>query len=222
MLDADFAFINEEFYAEQVSSGGIDTLWADGWRHFGTHFFRYNLGVHEFDVRIVVPLRIRLRNFSFTKSQRRVLNRNRDLSFSIRPISITSETQMLFDRHKQRFRSGVPDSIYDFIADNVDTMPVDAMELAVHENDSLVAVSYFDVGAGANSGIYAMFEPTIEKRSLGIFTLLKEIEFAIDSGKDFYYLGYSYEGPSFYDYKKNFRGTEAFDWCGKWLPYAKD
>ncbi|HKX84288.1 MAG TPA: hypothetical protein VJL58_08715 [Pyrinomonadaceae bacterium] len=221
MHDADVGFINEEFYAGQVSPAGIDALWADGWRHFGSHFFRYNLGVYEFDFRIVIPLRIRLKEFSASKSQRRVLRRNQDVVVDVRSIEITAPTEELFARHKQRFSSGSPDSIFDFLADNSDAMPVEAKQLAVFENGSLVAVSYFDVGATAVSGIYAMFEPSIKKRSLGIFTLLKEIEFAIDAGKEFYYLGYAYEGESFYDYKKRFRGTEAFDWCGRWSTFEE-
>ena len=48
--------------------------------------------------------------------------------------------------------------------------------------------------------------------------MLKEIEFAQENGKEFYYQGYAYEGESFYDYKKRFRGTEVFDWKGNWKP----
>ena len=61
-----------------------------------------------------------------------------------------------------------------------------------------------------------MFDPELSDRGLGIFTMLKEIEFAIADGKEFYYQGYSYEGESFYDYKKRFRGTEWYDWKGSW------
>jgi arginine-tRNA-protein transferase len=50
--------------------------------------------------------------------------------------------------------------------------------------------------------------------------MLKEIEFATDAGKELYYQGYSYDGPSFYDYKKRFRGTESFDWKGSWKPFS--
>ena len=52
--------------------------------------------------------------------------------------------------------------------------------------------------------------------------MLKEIQFAIETGKKFYYQGYSYEGNSFYDYKKRFRGSEAFDWTGNWAPLNED
>jgi leucyl-tRNA---protein transferase len=219
MLDANFSFINEEFHAESVLPRQLDLLLADGWRHFGGHFFRYNLGFHDLDIRRVIPLRIRLVDFSFSKSQRRVLRKNADLRILINQLAIESGDVELFHRHKQRFKGGVPNSITDFLG--VNASPVDTKEMRVFEAEKLCSVSYFDVGEKTVSGVYAMFEPEIVSRSLGIFTMLKEIEFAIENEKEFYYLGYSYEGNSFYDYKKRFRATEMFDWEGGWLHFPK-
>ena len=216
MFDFEVSFINEEFDAARVSPDQLDALLASGWRHFGTQFFRYNFALYQFDIRRVIPLRIRLADFTFSRSQRRVLRRNQDLETVVRPIEITTNSEFLFHRHKQRFNHGVPDSIYDFLSREPAVVPTEANEVAVFHGGRLVAVSYFDIGTSAVSGIYAMFEPTLNSRSLGIFTLLKEIEFAIGSGKRFYYLGYAYEGESFYDYKKRFRATEEFDWKGEW------
>ena len=219
MLDADLQFINEEFYAESVTPIQIDRLLEDGWRHFGTHFYRYSLGFYRDEIRHVIPLRIRLSDFSLSKSQRRILNRNADLKAVIQPIEITAETESLFDRHKTRFDHGVPNSIYDFLSSEPATVPCEAMEVFVFDKDRLLAASFFDAGKTSTSGIYAMFEPEAGSRGLGIFTMLKEIEFAAESGKEFYYQGYCYEGESFYDYKKRFRGTESFDWIGDWQPF---
>jgi len=219
MLDADLHFVNEEFYAEGVSPTEIDTLLENGWRHFGTHFFRYSHGFYGLDIRRVIPLRIRLADFSLSKSQRRILKKNSELDSIVRPIEIKANAESLFDRHKTRFDHGVPDSIYDFLSRQPATVPCDAMECAVLDSEKLLAVSYFDVGEESTSGIYAMFEPAASSRGLGIFTMLKEIEFALQAGKKFYYQGYSYEGESFYDYKKRFRSTEGFDWKRRWEPF---
>lgn len=217
MLTGDVPFINEQFFASSVSSRQLDHLLANGWRHFGTHFFRYSYGFHELDVRQVLPLRTRLKDFSLSKSQRRTLKRNSDLKTVIRPIEITSQSELLFERHKQRFKSGTPNSIYDFLSHCPDTEPCSAREAAVYDiAGNLIAVSYFDLGERAISGIYAMFDPDESSRRLGILTMLKEIEYALETGMDFYYQGYAYEGPSFYDYKKLFRGSEWFDWAGNW------
>ena len=220
LFDGDITFINEEFGADRVSPDQLDTLLAQGWRHFGTQFFRYSLGIYEFDIRRVIPLRIDLAGFSPSKSQRRVKKQNSDLQTTIRPIEITSECIALFERHKQRFKFGVPDSIYDFLSDNPASVPCEAFELAVHLDGSLVAISYFDVGERSVSAIYGMFEPKLSRRGLGIFTMLKEIEFAMEAGKEFYYQGYAYAGASFYDYKKRFRGTEVYDWNGNWRAFG--
>lgn len=216
MLDLSQIFINEEFHAESVSGNQMDRLLANGWRHFGTHFFRYSLGFHDFDIRRVIPLRIRLASFSFSRNQRRILRKNADLQTSIRPIKITSETEELFHRHKLRFTHDIPDSIYDFLSLEPANVPCEAFEVAVYKGKKLLASSFFDAGNAAVSGTYAVFDPDHSSRSLGIFTMLKEIEFAIEGGKEFYYQGYCYEGESFYDYKKRFSGIEAFDWNGNW------
>lgn len=208
--------INEEFYADAITPGQLDLLLADAWRHFGTHFFRYNLGIYHDEIRRVIPLRIRLADFQSSKSQRRNLRNNSDLRVEIRPIKITPESEDLFQRHKQRFDHGLPTSIYDFLSIEPASIPCEAREVAVYDNDRLVAVSYFDLGLTTTSGIYAAFDPEMRKRGLGIFTMLKEIEFSINAGKDFYYQGYAYEGESFYDYKKRFAATEEFDWNGSW------
>lgn len=216
IFDGDFTFINEEFVAERVTPQQLDHLLADGWRHFGTHFFRYSLGVYESDIRRVIPLRVRLARYSPSKSQRRVLRQNEDVSTEIRAIEITDESIALFEKHKHRFKAGIPDSIDDFISRRSDLMPCEALQFNVRIGDRLIATSFFDVGDRAVSAIYGMFDPDFSARSLGIFTMLKEIDFAVENKKEFYYQGYSYEGKSFYDYKKRFRGTENYDWNGNW------
>ncbi len=135
----------------------------------------------------------------------------------MRPIEITREKENLFERHKQRFTRDAPDSIYDFLDWNAANTPCEALEICVYADKTLLAASFFDVGETATSGVYAIFEPTEAARSLGIFTMLLEIDYALARGKDFYYSGYAYEGNSFYDYKKRFSALETYNWNnGNW------
>lgn len=210
-------FINQEFIAPKVTGVELDTLLADGWRHFGERFFRYNLGIYRDEVRLVIPLRIRLDRFSSSRSQRRNLRRNVDLTTIIRAACVTEETEELFHLHKTRFDHGVPDSIFEFLSRDPATVPCEGNEVAVYDGERLVAISYFDVGETATSSVYGIFDPDYSSRGLGIFTMLKEIEYATATGKTFYYHGYSYSGESFYDYKKRFAGLEGYDWVdGQW------
>ena len=217
----EFTFINEEFYARTVAPLRLDALLSNGWRHFGTHFFRYNLSFYEGRVCRVIPLRIRLAAFSLSKNKRRILKKNRGLTTVIRPIEITPEKEILFERHKRRFGRGAPVSLYDYLSPEPASVPCNAMEVCVYENEKLLAASFFDVSERAVSSIYAIFTPEETSRSLGIFTMLLEIFFAQINDKEFYYHGYAYEGTSFYDYKKRFRGLEKFDWNGSWENFTE-
>lgn len=208
-------FINEEFYAEKVPPDSLDLLLANGWRHFGRHFFRYNYGIYNEEVRRVLPLRIRIPEFQLSRSQRRTLRRNHDLTTEVTRTEVSPEIIHLFHRHKTRFTTGIPDSIFDFLAHN-DESPTDCRSLAVRFDGKLIAASFFDVGDDSLSSIYAVFEPALASRRLGIFTMLMEIEYARELGKSFLYHGYAYEGESFYDYKKRFSALESFDWIGEW------
>ena len=221
LLGADFEYINQAFEADKVTTAQLDTLLANGWRHFGTYFFRYNLGMVGDDIRLVTPLRIRLSEFSFSKSQRRVLRDNADLKIRVEPLRVDAEAEELFHRHKQRFENHQPISLYEFVSGDAESSPCETKQIRVFDKDKLVAVSYFDAGGRACSGVYGIFEPRESKRGLGIFTMLKEIEYTIDNDKEFYYQGYAYEGESFYDYKKRFRGSEVFDWKRSWVALAE-
>lgn len=221
MDDLAAIFINEEFTEAEVTRSDLDRLLARGWRHFGQQFFRYNLAIYENEIRRVIPLRIRLSEFRLSKSQRRVLRNNADTSVEIGPIEITPETEGLFERHKRRFKQHPPDDIYTFISADPRADPCDTFQQSVRIDGKLLAVGFFDVGERSMSGIYTSFEPTEARRSLGIFTILKEIEYAIGAGKEFYYQGYCYSGRSFYDYKKSFYGTEAYAWNGEWTPLER-
>lgn len=219
MLLDETGLINERFHSEFAPAEAMDALWAAGWRHFGQHFFRYNLGIHAGRVMRVLPLRIDLARFTFSKSQRRNLRRNSGLELTIGRLGATEESRRLFERHRLRFAEGRPERLEDFVPATALASPCEAFQLSVREGGRLVAESYFDLGKRSASSVFAMFDPAITAAGLGIFTLLKEIEHSLDLGLDHFYLGYAYDGESFYDYKKRFRASEYFDWKDNWREF---
>lgn len=218
----DLPFIYEVFDAEKVTPLELDKLLNDGWRHFGCHFFRYNLNLHKNEVKFVIPLRVKLADLTFSKSQRRLIKHNADLSVTIGDVIITEECEQMFDQHKDRFVEGKPTSLFDFLDETDQSKPCGTKQMSVFDGDKLVAVSYFDLGKTMVSGVYAFFDVDQAARGLGNFTMIKEMEYAIKNGFEYYHLGYAYSGESFYDYKKRFAATEAFDWKGNWLPYVRE
>lgn len=222
MLLDETGLINERFHSDFAPAEAMDALWAAGWRHFGHEFFRYNFGIHAGSVMRVLPLRIDLKRFTFSKSQRRNLRRNFGLELTIGPLGVTDESISLFERHRIRFSEGRPEMLDDFVPASNAESPCETLQLSVRETGRLVAESYFDLGERSASSVFAMFDPAITAAGLGIYTLLKEIEHSLDLGLDHFYLGYAYDGESFYDYKKRFRATEYFDWKGNWREFQNE
>lgn len=214
-------FLDQYFVRESVAPEQMDRLWAQGWRHFGAYFFRYSVATHWGDVRSVIPLRIDLTKFTPSRSQKRVLAKNREVRVVIRDAFIDEAKDDLFYCHRNRFNHNIPDSIYDFLSDQPATVPCRMREICVCDDDRLVAVSFLDVGRNSTSAVYAMFDPAESKRSPGIFTMLEAIRYSRELNCRYYYPGYAHSEPSIYDYKKNFNGLEYFDWKGKWRPFPR-
>ncbi len=213
--------INQAFTCGSVPPDMMDRLWASGWRHFGDSFFRYSLSVDDEAVRTITPLRVDLERFTLSKSQRRVLRKNDALRCEFLPAALTPDAQAMFQRHKERFKSNVPEELGVFLSPRPATIPCPCVMLCVYLDTVLVAVSYLDVGATSTSAVYGMFEPEHAWRSLGIYTLLREIEFTQARGCRYYYPGYATLEPSPYDYKKQLHALEALDWADEdWRPLA--
>ena len=214
--------MNEYFFYDEVSPAQMDTLWANGWRHFGSYFFRYSSTQQEGLAFSVLPLRLRLNAFAASRSQTRTLKRNADLEVRIVPAYVDAEVEALFERHKTRFSHNVPESVYNFVSPQPATVPCACMSLCLFKVDRLVGISYLDVGEAATSSVYQCFDPLETRRSLGNLMILLSVQHTQALGKTFYYPGYAYREPSHYDYKKNFAGLEAFDWTtGTWPPLPR-
>jgi arginyl-tRNA--protein-N-Asp/Glu arginylyltransferase len=211
--------IYDEYQFEKVNPDSMDLLWKAGFRHFGTYFFRYSIGLLNGEYTEVLPLRINLTSFTLSKSQRKTVRKNSDTTVIIRDCFIDEEKEKLFSIHAKRFTENKPESVFNFLSpEDTATKPCELKEICVFVEDSLAAVSFLDLGEKASSSVYAMFHPDFANRRLGIYTLLLEIQYSIDRGMDYLYPGYAYRESSFYDYKKKFHPMEYFDWNGNWLP----
>lgn len=181
----------------------FDELMATGCYHYNRTFLRYN---KRASLRSI-PLRIRLENFKLSKSQKKVLRINADLEIQTQPLDLIEDGDecKLFRRHKIRFGKYAPVEV---------KLPRGEWnkKFCVFENGKLVAASFFEMRTNTSYGYYAIFDPDIEWRSLGIFTMLKEIEYLEEQGNEFYYLGYAFDKPTLYDYKKRFYGRESYNW----------
>jgi arginyl-tRNA--protein-N-Asp/Glu arginylyltransferase len=211
--------IFEQTLLSEATPGVMDFLWAKGWRHFGREFFRYSISFDDDGQRVIQPLRLDLAKFELSKSQRRVLRKNADLSVKFVPASLHDEVCDMFQRHKSRFVTNIPDHLSNFLGDEPG-MLIPCHECQVWLHDRLIAASFLEASNTAGSGVYGVFEPEFSERSLGVFTMLSEIQWCQEQGLRYYYSGYATREPSHYDYKKKFSCLEIYDWATEgWVPF---
>ena len=217
LLSGAWPLVAENRILSGVTPEGMDELWSAGWRHFGSDFFRASLMSDGVCLKRQIPLRIRVASFRQSRSQRRTGRKNADLKTVFGEANPGSSEQNLFNLHKIRFGENVPESLSDFLGAAPNEYPCSYQQLSVYLGPQLIAVSFMALGHRASSSIYAAFNPEFSCRRLGVYTMLAELEFAKAHNMTFHYIGYGTIEPSCYDYKKQFRPFEYYDWKGQWL-----
>jgi arginine-tRNA-protein transferase len=217
----DSPFIFQEKVIQSLSNQEYDYYLSKAWRNFGINFFRYSINLLNGKIVMVVPLRISLEKFIYAKSQKKIFQKCSRFEVHIQPIIIDRGKETLFEKHKLRFNDNIPDSLYTFLSPSPAYVPCTALEINVLDKGKLIATSFIGVGTKSASSIYAMFDTDYEEYSLGIYTLLLEIEYCRKNDFDYLYLGYAYDVPSFYDYKKRFYGLESYVWDKDWENFKR-
>jgi len=136
-------------------------------------------------------LRVDAQDFTPTGSQRASVKKNRDLVVRVAEATCTPRHLELFNRHKRErglSRSEAPTDEEGFRGFLLDS-PVQTVEVRYELSGELVAFSVLDLGADAISSVYHCFDPDHARRSLGVFSAVRELALTAELGKRWYYLG---------------------------------
>ena len=163
--------------------------------------------------------RIDVSAFTPTKTQRRTLNRNADLTRRATSPWATEEQYALFRRYldKRHANGGMADmDVFEFAA-MIEETPIRSrvIEYVQDGSDALIGVSLTDVLADGLSMVYSFYEPQMPRRSLGTYMILSHIEIAREAGLPYVYLGYWVPGSRKMGYKAGFSGLEIY-LGGRW------
>ncbi len=170
-----------------------------------------------------VPVRIPVREFSPTRSQRRALTKNSDLSVSHQPMKFNGEcfelyTRYLETRHRDGSMAGsTPDDFLQFLSSPWSSTKIIEFRLS----NKLVCVAVVDYMDNSLSAVYSFFDPEYTDRSLGIFSILWQIQAAKELGLNWVYLGFWIQKCQKMAYKNLFRPIEAYN-NGTWQIFQKD
>ncbi len=167
------------------------------------------------------PARVLVEEFVWTDSMKRVLKRgDRELRIVVDLPKVDQTRVDLFNAHRLQRGLGKDDeleTVSDYGHGFVETC-CDSIELSFWKENRLVGVSIVDCGQQSVSAVYTFFDPKEARLSLGTYSILRQIDWTIASGRRYLYLGMYVGDNSHLRYKARFTPQERFI-EGQWVRF---
>ncbi len=186
-----------------------DLLAQLGFRRSGEHIYR----PHCAQCDECKAVRINVANFRLSSSQKRILNKNQAVSLTWRDAGF-DETHFTLYQHYMNERHHDSSMNNDDPTQYMHIIETDWCKTRLgefHINDKLVAVAITDWLSMGLSAVYTFFDMGLSSHSLGTYAILKQIETAQATGRDYVYLGYWIKNCQKMAYKDRFSATEIFN-----------
>lgn len=203
---------SEFFFTERLPAELYHDFMDHGFRRSGDFFYRPQCP----NCCECKPLRVRVEDFTPSKSQRRVIKRNKDVTVSISSPQFTTAKADMYNAYLRFQHNSDDPSSYEEVKDFLYNSPVKTIELLYFAGADLAAVSVADICSRSFSSVYVFFDPRFSRRSLGVFAALYEIALCREHSIPHYYLGYYVAQCLAMNYKAAFRPCEVMDYNGSW------
>lgn len=215
---SDCAYIEDNYskfhYAciEQCSQDFYNALLERGWRRFGNMFFTPFCDYCN----QCISIRQLVNTFKPTRSQKRVLNKNKRLIVYLNNPSYSDEKKALYAKY-HRIMSVKKDWKYHEIDETrycnmfVDGANDYGKELTYYLNNKLVGVAFVDIleSTKSMSALYFFYDHDYANLSLGIFSILKQLQIAKSLDLEYFYPGYWIANHYSLGYKNKFKPFEV-------------
>ena len=190
---------------DNCSTAYCEALIERGWRRFGNMFFRPICPQCE----ACESLKIDVKNYIFSKSERRIQRKNAQTKTLIQQPQLTQAHLDLFEKyhlhmHDKRgwpHEKTTPRHYYmSFVHGHGDF----GYEVQYYIEDKLVGIDLIDLLPNGISSIYFYYDPDFTKFSLGTYSMLQQIQMAKEKGLEWIYMGYYVKGCQSLEYKSRY------------------
>lgn len=199
---------------DTITPATYQTLTEQGFRRSGSHLYR----PHCAGCQACIPARVPVATFRPRRRQRRVLARNADLTVELKPAVYSHEYYELYGKYiTGRHRDGdmYPPSAAQFRSFLLSQWS-ETLFVCLYLGKTLLAVAVTDQQEGGFSAIYTFFDSDFPARSLGVMSILKQIELCQKLELPYVYLGYWIRDSEKMRYKTEYRPVELFI-SGRWI-----
>jgi len=205
---------------KSISGNELDSYLERGWYRMGLSIFTTHFLIFNDQLYSAVWLRLPLVGHQPSKSLRKIKRKvDKQFTVKINKAIFNTEKEILFEKYKLNFKGDLYSSLRMYMLDNEYYNIYNTYECCVYDGNELIAFSYFDVGEKTMASILAAFNHNYSEYSLGLYTMIEEINYAKELGLMYYYPGYFVPKYGRFDYKKRIGNTEYFDYfTKKWHP----
>lgn len=158
-----------------------------------------------------VAVRVVVDEFKPSKSLKRILSRNKDLSAEIVEAIATHEQYSLFADYQRTRHNGGDMGKMDFLDYQalIEDTPVNTIVIEFrYKSGTLAGVCLVDRLGDGLSAVYSFFDDAETDRSLGTYMILWMIDEAYGQELPYMYLGFWIDGCSNMSYKSRFKPLE--------------
>ncbi len=192
----------EAVYPRDLKGEKLDYYLDTGYFRGGQMMYRSPFLLNEEGVFSTVRIRFPMAKHSYGKRIRKLMRKNGNLfKYEIHKASFSKEKDALYRQHRHRFGPFADEHVDEYI--NLEPHSIfDTYEVCIYNADNkLVGLSFFDVGNNSIASIIAVFDRNYAEYSLGLYSMLLEIEYGKSNGIAFYYPGYFTPAYPKFDYK---------------------
>ncbi len=196
-----------------VDTVAYNELMRRGFRRSGLHVYR----PHCDHCHACTSTRVPVATFQPGRAQRRCLDRNEDLELRLKPLLFDETHYRLYRRYQvaRHAGGGMDQDDREQYSSFLLQSRVDSALVEYRLNGELVMVALLDRLLDGLSAVYTFFEPGLERRSLGVYSVLMQIRLARELGLPYLYLGYWIADCRKMAYKRAYRPLEML-LDGRW------
>lgn len=186
-----------------------DNMLQRGWRRFGNIYFVPECkGCNE-----CKTIRIDVLKLKYTKSQKRLFNKNRDIQIYVQKPTLSIDHINLFNKYHQYMseKKGWDENIIDaseYKYSYVNGAGEFGKEILYFLDNKLIAVALCDMAKEGYSSVYCFYDHDYENRSLGKYSILAQISMAKQANVQYLFLGYWIKDHHSMGYKEDYAPFE--------------
>ncbi|MEW6991547.1 arginyltransferase [Colwelliaceae bacterium 6441] len=176
-------------------------LLAQGFRRSGDQIYR----PHCINCSACHSLRVLVNEYIPSKSQKRLLKKNKALTFSVK-TSLQDNYYPLYEMYiNQVHQDGsMYPANYEQYQSFLSCTLTEQLFLEIWHEDTLISVAVTDLLDDALSAVYTFYHPDHRENGIGVYSIMQQINLAKEYQKKFVYLGYQIDDCQKMNYKNRY------------------